>query len=1477
MHAGAALAAIHKNAVTAASSFPHARGIRLVRRLLVTALAIVLCPLWVSAQSLQFGNNFFVTGDYVVSGWANKQIDPQRAGYAIGTISIPDTLQSSALKTAQAGVATQVPAGADIVGAFLYWTTVEKSQSAFAGQQAFFRGYPITGISLDQSAPVSWSAGGCAGSSNGTSTMRVYRADVRAYLPVDAKGVIQPNTSYSAEFADSGSNGNTAPFTLGASLIVIYRVLGAPNVPLTAVVIYDGAFAPSNAGSSMSQRLEGFYQPSALNRISKITHIVGNGQSKKNESVLLNGTTLTPLYGKSLPPFPGLYNGSWDNPTWNVSTSLNAPPSDNFETTMVNPASSNGGCVSWGAIVFSTTVQDSDNDGLLDYWEAAPGASNPVNPNGATPGYVDVGTGQFVALPNADPLHKDMFIQLDSMCSGNVVTNPDYSSTCGTSGGGVSFQPSPGALSMLSNAFSAKGITLHLDTHSAVAEQTCTDNYNISPPKLCSYPNQPGVVGWKAGFTETKNQPLNYPDESSCRAALNGACIRRFQQGRKDSYHYVLAANALGVANWTFSGALTSLVVDSKGVATFTTSVAPGLVASDAVNGNGRVTVMGALSAPALNGVYFVTSTMNANPGDPAPHTFTIQTANVPAGSYTLSTDPTLAVASGKGGTGSGFSDLGGQDSLITLGLWGADGQPDTVQAGTVMHEVGHTLGLSHGGSYNDSPGSYVLNFEPNCKPNYQSVMNYLFQVDLLQDASGNQVLDYSEQGLAALNELSLSGIISLTAVDGSASTYSATSWYSPVPPNGAGSAAKAHCDGTPLAPNTDPQPTMFRIPGLAGQISPAWANGQDINFNGSTDSTLRGFNDWANLDLRQIGATGSLSTAGVGDLLGAGGVGDLLGAGGTGDLLGAGGVGDLLGAGGVGDLLGAGGVGDLLGAGGMGNGEITRETANSIVRPPRNLAATPSDTRLAHSVTLNWTKPVFGQIVSYNVYRGANGAAPTLYFSTSSGQTPAATSFTDTNVTDCTTYTYFVTSLLADGRESVASNSATYFDPCPPQALSGTFVAATQSSPNQVSLSWGAPVSGAVASYDVYRATGATPLPTDFTLIATAIAGTSYIDTSAFTNNTTYTYVVTDLLQDTTGCSPNQNCRESSGSNAASVPVHFTVTPAVTWPTASAIVFGQSLASSTLTGGSASYNGAAVDGKFAFTDATIVPPSAGTYQASVTFTPTDTYNFNSVTGTVFVPVNTAPTTTTITGIVAAPNPPMLGQTITVNFTVSPAAATGSVTITEDSGASCTGALTNGAGSCAMTLNVLTASGKSAVGNRTLTAVYSGNANYAQSSNTFSLQVVYRFVGFLSPLSAAGSYSGAFNLGKAVPIKWQLMNSSATTFLTMSNLNVNSSGMVDLLLQAIFNGPPPASGKCPVSLTPATASAKLSLFSPVNGVTGNSSFRYDTTNNQFIFNWDTTVNLGAGCYTLTVVLDDALPQPPQLTSKPLWATSLQLK
>jgi hypothetical protein len=950
---------------------------------------------------LNFGNNFFVTGDYVVAGVGLRGLGVN--GYATRQFGMPDA------NTMPAG---GVPKGADIVAALLFWETVESSQTSFAGQSGFFRpvvpggpatpGYPIVGGVLgNPNAPVSWSSGGCSGSAQGSKTMRVYSADVRAFLPLDSNGNVLANGTYEVSLADSGSNGGNTPLTLGASLIIIYRVLD-PSVPLNSVVIYDGAYAPSNGSSTMSQTLEGFYQ-AASNPSSKLTHIVGNGQSNKFETVTLNGTNLPSRY-KNLPPFPGFYNGSWDNPTWSfIGNSNPVKANDSSATTTVVPSSSNSGCVSWGATIVSTTVQNSDNDGILDVWKQKQGYCD-ASVNG---GVCSTSDPTWVSLPGSISGKKDLFVELDYMCS---IVNAD--GTCDTING-YSFYPTPGALTMMTNAFSPHGINAHFIPGNAIQEETCTDTAN----SLCPFPNQPGIVGWKAGFDFIKSQPLNYPDEASCEQALNGPCIRRFQHGRKDSYHYALFAHALGLPEWSLLGGSLTSVVASGNTVTFTTSTPHGLN-----SGTDRVTIADAITNPSLNGTYSVQT--------PTDTTFTIQTPAAVNASYTLATDPALSVTSGQIGTRSGFSDLGGADSLITLGLWGGIGQTDPVQGGTFMHELGHSSGLTHGGLYYDIPNSYFATFDPNCKPNYQSVMSYLFQVDLLD----NSVLDYSEQALNSLNESSLPAGVSTT--DGSALAYSTTKWYTPTQPGGVGTAAVSHCDGTALS-NDDPNPTMYLAGGLANPIAPAWVNGSDVNFDGTLNASLRGYNDWAHLDMRQIGATGS-------DVLGGGGKGISVG-GGKGISVGGG---KGISVGGGKNITVGGGKG--ISVGGGTNREISFAAANSYVRSPRNLTA--SLTPTPRYILLNWTASTFSQVNSYNIYRAANGvpAPPAI------GSVPGnALTYTDKSVTCGPTYTYFVTAMLADGRESVPSNAVSIKDCAPPYVFTGFYSPlATADPPNTNSYS---------------------------------------------------------------------------------------------------------------------------------------------------------------------------------------------------------------------------------------------------------------------------------------------------------------------------------------------------------------------------------------------------------------------------------------
>ena len=83
--------------------------------------------------------------------------------------------------------------------------------------------------------------------------------------------------------------------------------------------------------------------------------------------------------------------------------------------------------------------------------------------------------------------------------------------------------------------------------------------------------------------------------------------------------------------------------------------------------------------------------------------------------------------------------------------------------------------------------------------------------------------------------------------------------------------------------------------------------------------------------------------------------------------------------------------------------------------------------------------------------------------------------------------------------------------------------------------------------------------------------------------------------------------------------------TPTIEAPTAEAITYGQTLAASTLTGGSATFNSQPVTGSFAWTNPTTAPSVSGSEITgySVTFTPTGG-NYNSATTTVTLTVTPA-------------------------------------------------------------------------------------------------------------------------------------------------------------------------------------------------------------------------------------------------------------
>ena len=371
--------------------------------------------------------------------------------------------------------------------------------------------------------------------------------------------------------------------------------------------------------------------------------------------------------------------------------------------------------------------------------------------------------------------------------------------------------------------------------------------------------------------------------------------------------------------------------------------------------------------------------------------------------------------------TNTGVADWAGGDHLVAMGAFDdSDGLPvgtPFMQASTLMHEWGHNFGRRHGGDL----------FELNCKPQYFSVMNYMYQLRGLLDVGGVPRLDYNRPDpVLTLTENNLSDAL----VNG---LRYRMGWYAPketsylknlgLPTNPLLGVATKHCDGSPVLP-TDPNMVRIDATGLLDPIdwnadTQTGAGAQDINFDGLKTVLTPGSNDWPKLRFNQLGARRSIGglfldklnrptvgplslNAGKGDLgkgdLGKGdlGKGDL----GKGDL----GKGDL----GKGDLgkgdLGAGIISINLGKGDLGKGDLgggDLDVGSGVPGAPDQFVALEIDFETAAATTggnptppsavqacltngegqctggsgdrpvrLNWLAPNVGEVDEYLVYR---------------------------------------------------------------------------------------------------------------------------------------------------------------------------------------------------------------------------------------------------------------------------------------------------------------------------------------------------------------------------------------------------------------------------------------------------------------------------------------------------------------------------
>ncbi len=154
--------------------------------------------------------------------------------------------------------------------------------------------------------------------------------------------------------------------------------------------------------------------------------------------------------------------------------------------------------------------------------------------------------------------------------------------------------------------------------------------------------------------------------------------------------------------------------------------------------------------------------------------------------------------------------------------------------------------------------------------------------------------------------------------------------------------------------------------------------------------------------------------------------------------------------------------------------------------------------------------------------------------------------------------------------------------------------------------------------------------------------------------------------------------------------------------------------------------------------------------------------------------------------------------------------------------ATCAGPVANGAN-----MNM------SSPGSKTFTVnATDGAGNTASLTNSYT--VLYSFIGFLQPIDNLPVINEA-KAGKTIPVKWQLKAANG-------NYVSDLGSMVSLL-----------SGPIACDAAPTTI-VEEQLSSP-----GSTVFRYDSTANQFVFNWQSASNW-KGCRLLQLTLSDGTQQ-----------------
>jgi len=334
--------------------------------------------------------------------------------------------------------------------------------------------------------------------------------------------------------------------------------------------------------------------------------------------------------------------------------------------------------------------------------------------------------------------------------------------------------------------------------------------------------------------------------------------------------------------------------------------------------------------------------------------------------------------------------------------------------------------------------------------------------------------------------------------------------------------------------------------------------------------------------------------------------------------------------------------------------------------------------------------------------------------------------------------------------------------------------------------------------SYTILTATGAAAGSGTASLTAGATDSTASIPTPSTLATGAYTIQVNYL--------GDGNYAVTTAPVAIAIEVGKVAT-AIVWPQPAAIVYGTSLsavldatakAGSTTVAGTFAYSVASAGGVgSSVTAATVL--AAGSYTLAVTFTPTDAATYTTATGSVTLTVGTANASI---ALVSSSNPQYVQDAIVFTATVASLAGVPTGTVAFYDGSTLLGSVTLASGVAAYTTSSL------ALGTHSITAVYSGDANFSAVTSTAVAEVVQDFNLTISTTSGGSSTATASPGGTAVyPLVFTPVD--GTTFPLVVKLTVSGlpAGATATLTPDTL---PAGSGSTPVTLAVVLSSASAS-------------------------------------------------------------------